>query len=119
MQYNYINQTGQPVMSSDGMVTFSQPIMMAQQEQVVSTSSSDVAGGGAMASGPSNKNELVINETTSIIEIAPATLQSLGISCSQVRSRSGGSIRSNLTVRSANASIRTNNSIGMFKLVLA
>lgn len=62
---------------------------------------------------PSNKNELVINETTSIIEIAPSTLQSLGITNHNTNSRSrSGSIRSNLTVRSANASIRTTNSIG-------
>lgn len=57
------------------------------------------------------KNELVINETTSIIEIGSSTLQSLGISGRATRSRSG-SIRSNLTMRSTNGSIRTTNSSG-------
>jgi len=69
------------------------------------------------SSSASNKNELVINETTSIIEIAPSTLQSLGISCQgnggRARSRSG-SIRSNLTARSANGSTRTTSSIGKY-----
>ena len=66
-----------------------------------------------------NKSELIINETTSIIEIAPSTLQSLGIGAGagssnhhhNNRSRSG-SMRSNLTIRSATGSIRTNNSAG-------
>lgn len=73
-----------------------------------SNNSQPMTSSTASANG---KEPSQINETTSIIEIAPSTLQSLGITTQHGRSRSG-SIRSNFTIRSANGSIRTTNSIG-------
>lgn len=78
--------------------------------QTDSTNSQPMTSSTAAAN---EKEASQINETTSIIEIAPSTLQSLGITTQHGRSRSG-SIRSNFTIRSANGSIRTTNSIGNY-----
>ncbi len=90
---------------------FSAPIATSTIPEATSTNQQPCTSSSA-----SNKNELVINETTSIIEIAPSTLQSLGLGCQgslgRTRSRSG-SIRSNLTARSSNSSNRNNNSAGI------
>lgn len=64
------------------------------------------------AVGCNSKTEHIIDETTSIIEIAPTTLQSLGLYNAPSTGRSNRSARSNLSVRSSGGSLRTSNSSG-------